>query len=133
MDGTGRLFASLERHLAPELITRVVAFRPDQPRGYDELLAEIPIPAGPFAIVAESFSGPLRVRTCRPMCSMPLTWSCSAGRSRLLGWFRSSSSPSAREGRKDCRAWLGAERDTPFLPLAAPDLQTGNTLFAQNW
>lgn len=62
MDGTGRLFGPLERHLVPDLRTRVVAFPPDQRRSYDQLLAEIPVPAGPFAIVAESFSGPLGIR-----------------------------------------------------------------------
>lgn len=62
MDGTGQLFAPLEGHLAADLGARVVAFPPDQPRSYDELLGEMTIPAGPFAIVAESFSGPLGIR-----------------------------------------------------------------------
>lgn len=62
MDGTGRLFASFERHLAPDLCPRVIVFPPDQPRSYDELLGEIAVPRGRFAIVAESFSGPLGIR-----------------------------------------------------------------------
>ncbi|MEK9138958.1 MAG: alpha/beta fold hydrolase [Bacteroidota bacterium] len=62
MDGTGRLFASFHRHLIADLRARVIAFPSDQPRGYDQLLGEIPVPAGPFAIVAESFSGPLGIR-----------------------------------------------------------------------
>ena len=62
MDGTGQLFAPLERHLGPDVRARVVAFPADQPRGYDQLLDEIAVPAGPFAIVAESFSGPLGIR-----------------------------------------------------------------------
>ena len=62
MDGTGRLFAPLERHLVPDIRARAVAFSPDQPRSYDELLAEVSIPDGPLAIVAESFSGPLGIR-----------------------------------------------------------------------
>ena len=62
MDGTGRLFASLEHHLAPDLRARVVAFPPDQPRSYAKLIGEIAVPTGPFAIVAESFSGPLGIR-----------------------------------------------------------------------
>lgn len=62
MDGTGRLFASLLPHLAPDLRPRVVAYPPDRPRSYDELLDDLPVPAGPFAIVAESFSGPLGIR-----------------------------------------------------------------------
>jgi pimeloyl-[acyl-carrier protein] methyl ester esterase len=62
MDGTGELFAPLEGHLDPAIGARVVAYPRDQPRSYDELLAEMTIPAGPFAIVAESFSGPLGIR-----------------------------------------------------------------------
>jgi pimeloyl-ACP methyl ester carboxylesterase len=62
MDGTGRLFGPLERHLVPDLRPRVVAFPPDVPRSYEQLLAEIPMVAGPVAIVAESFSGPLAIR-----------------------------------------------------------------------
>lgn len=62
MDGTGRLFAPLIPHLARELRPRVVAFSPSVPRDYDELLGELAIPDAPFAIVAESFSGPLGVK-----------------------------------------------------------------------
>jgi pimeloyl-ACP methyl ester carboxylesterase len=62
MDGTGKLFASLLRHLIPELRPRVVTFPRDQPRTYAELLGEVPVPREPFAIVAESFSGPLGIR-----------------------------------------------------------------------
>jgi pimeloyl-[acyl-carrier protein] methyl ester esterase len=62
MDGTGQLFAPLEGHLAADIGARVVPFPPDRPRSYDELLGEMTIPAGPFAIVAESFSGPLAIR-----------------------------------------------------------------------
>lgn len=62
MDGTGQLFATFTPRLAPDLHPRVVAYPLDRPCGYDELLGEIPVPEGPFAIVAESFSGPLGVR-----------------------------------------------------------------------
>jgi pimeloyl-ACP methyl ester carboxylesterase len=62
MDGTGSLFRSLERELAPDLRPRVVAYPPDQHRSYDQLLAQVPVPTGPFAIVAESFSGPIGIR-----------------------------------------------------------------------
>lgn len=65
MDGTGTLFEPLTAALAtiaPALIPRVIAYPPDRPLGYDALLATIPVPDGPFAIVAESFSGPLGIR-----------------------------------------------------------------------
>src|ERR1700679_4387919 len=61
MDGTGRLFAAFQPLLAPALGARVCAFPPDRPLGYEQLLAEVDVPSGPFAIVAESFSGPLGI------------------------------------------------------------------------
>jgi pimeloyl-[acyl-carrier protein] methyl ester esterase len=61
LDGTGRLFARLQPLLAPALGARVVSFPADRALGYQELLAELEVPSGPFAIVAESFSGPLGV------------------------------------------------------------------------
>ena len=63
LDGTGRLFA----RIAPILATtrdphpHVVSYPTDRPLGYRELLERIDVPAGPFAIIAESFSGPLGV------------------------------------------------------------------------
>jgi pimeloyl-[acyl-carrier protein] methyl ester esterase len=61
LDGTGRLFGRLQPHLDPAVSARVVSFPPDRALGYQDLLAELVIPRGPFAIVAESFSGPLGV------------------------------------------------------------------------
>jgi pimeloyl-ACP methyl ester carboxylesterase len=61
MDGTGRLFDRLLPLLDPAIGARAVSFPPDRPLGYEQLLAELEIPRGPFAIVAESFSGPLGV------------------------------------------------------------------------
>lgn len=61
MDGTGRLFARLHPLLDPALGARVVSFPTDRTLGYGDLLAELEVPSGPFAIVAESFSGPLGI------------------------------------------------------------------------
>jgi pimeloyl-ACP methyl ester carboxylesterase len=61
MDGTGRLFARLARALAPHVKTRVIAYPSDAILTYDELLARIEIPRRPFAVVAESFSGPVGI------------------------------------------------------------------------
>ncbi len=61
LDGTGRLFDPLLPHLDPALDARAVSFPPDRPLGYQDLLAELDIPRGPFAVVAESFSGPLGI------------------------------------------------------------------------
>ncbi len=62
MDGTGELFASCVRFLAADLQPQIVAYSRERPLGYEELLQEVPIPAAPFAILAESFSGPLGIR-----------------------------------------------------------------------
>jgi pimeloyl-ACP methyl ester carboxylesterase len=62
LDGTGTLLAPFARRLEPALAPRIVSFPSDVPLGYDELLERIDIPAGRFAIVAESFSGPLGIR-----------------------------------------------------------------------
>ena len=40
----------------------MVSFPQDRLLGYDDLLNRIELPEGPFAIVAESFSGPLGIR-----------------------------------------------------------------------
>ena len=62
MDGTGRLFRPLEDRLHPKHRARAVAFPADQRRSYDDLLRAIVVPRQKFAIVAESFSGPLAIR-----------------------------------------------------------------------
>jgi pimeloyl-ACP methyl ester carboxylesterase len=62
MDGTGLLFDAFARHMAPRLTPQIVAFPCDVSLTYDELLQRIDVPTTPFAIVAESFSGPLGIR-----------------------------------------------------------------------
>jgi pimeloyl-ACP methyl ester carboxylesterase len=62
LDGTGRLFEPLIRHLPPGLRPVVVAYPGDKPYGYAELLplVEAAIPeVGDFLVLGESFSGPL--------------------------------------------------------------------------
>jgi pimeloyl-[acyl-carrier protein] methyl ester esterase len=63
-DGSGRLFAPLLAQRDLPFDPRVVALPADLPRGYDELLAwmEPRLPAEPFVLLAESFSGPLAIR-----------------------------------------------------------------------
>lgn len=65
LDGTGRLFARLARALPPSMEPRIVRFPPDRLLGYRDLvrLATGQLPAKrPFALLAESFSGPLALR-----------------------------------------------------------------------
>src|SRR5258706_6807633 len=62
MDGTGRLFSWLVAELPRQIAPRVISYRTDEPLGYRDLEKRIAIPDEPFAIVAESFSGPLAIR-----------------------------------------------------------------------
>lgn len=60
--GGAKLF---ERFLAglPDWITpRIVTYPTDRIVTYDEILASIELPAGPFALLAESYAGPLGIR-----------------------------------------------------------------------
>jgi pimeloyl-ACP methyl ester carboxylesterase len=64
LDGSGRLYAPLldagPRAFRPE----VVSYPPDEPLGYDDLVARVRarLPRGRFVLLAESFSGPIAVR-----------------------------------------------------------------------
>ena len=62
MDGTGKLFAPFLKQLPSHLRPRVVAYPRDRVLTYSQLLKEIEIPDAPFAIIAESFSGPIAIQ-----------------------------------------------------------------------
>ena len=64
-DGTGRLFRSFVDALPPQLTPSVIAYPPDVPGSYSDLEARVRslLPCDrAFAIVAESFSGPIAIR-----------------------------------------------------------------------
>lgn len=64
MDGSGALYAPLldagPRAFRPE----VLSYPPDEPLGYDALVARVRrrLPRGRFVLLAESFSGPVAIR-----------------------------------------------------------------------
>jgi pimeloyl-ACP methyl ester carboxylesterase len=65
LDGSGRLYAPLLAAGPRGLDPRLVAFPPDEPLGYDDLLPRCreALPTrGPYLLLAESFSGPLAIR-----------------------------------------------------------------------
>jgi pimeloyl-ACP methyl ester carboxylesterase len=65
LDGTGRLFRPLLDALPPTLSPKVIAYPKDAVRDPAELrrLIEAALPSeGPFAVIAESFSGPLALK-----------------------------------------------------------------------
>ena len=63
LDGTGLLFARLVEALDNRVRTRVVAYPPDKPLGYEALAARVADSLGPERVVllGESFSGPVAV------------------------------------------------------------------------
>jgi pimeloyl-ACP methyl ester carboxylesterase len=64
LDGSGRLFAPLLAAGPRDLDPEPVSYPPNEPLGYDELvaLARRRLPRGRFVLLAESFSGPVAVR-----------------------------------------------------------------------
>jgi pimeloyl-ACP methyl ester carboxylesterase len=61
LDGTGELVQDFAAHLPADLGPRIVRYPIDEAVGYAALLERIDLPASRFAIVGESFSGPLGV------------------------------------------------------------------------
>jgi pimeloyl-ACP methyl ester carboxylesterase len=64
-DGTGRLSRYFADALPPQLTPSVIAYPPDAPESYSDLEARVRslLPSDrAFAIVAESFSGPIAIR-----------------------------------------------------------------------
>lgn len=62
MDGTGLLFRSLVEALPKPIAPLVHAYDAQQRLGYDALRAALPTIDEPYAILGESFSGPLAIR-----------------------------------------------------------------------
>jgi pimeloyl-ACP methyl ester carboxylesterase len=90
-DGSGRLFDPLLK--LPELPfePHVVALPADLPRGYDDLVGwlEPQLPAKPFVLLAESFSGPLAIRLAarNPGRVTHLVLAATFLRAPLQPWF----------------------------------------------
>lgn len=63
LDGTGRLFQWFESAIEPHATTRVVSYPSDPSLTLEELVdhASLQVPRVPYAIVAESFSGPIAI------------------------------------------------------------------------
>ncbi len=64
LDGSGRLFAPLLEAGPRGFVPEVVPYPPDEPLGYDDLVARVRrrLPRGRFLVLAESFSGPIAIR-----------------------------------------------------------------------
>lgn len=69
MDGSGRLFGPFMAALPPGVTAQVSSYRTDVFHDYDELARGVTLPDEPFALVAESFAGPLglRIAAARPV------------------------------------------------------------------
>lgn len=91
-DGSGRLFAPFLAETPLPFEPRVIALPSDAPRGYDELTARVvdQLPTDrPFALLAESFSGPLAIRFAsrRPRLLTHLVLVATFLRSPLQPWL----------------------------------------------
>lgn len=64
LDGTGRLFQSLQEALDPNIATVVASYPVDLPLGYHALCEEVvrDLPSKPHVVVAESFSSPIALK-----------------------------------------------------------------------
>jgi pimeloyl-ACP methyl ester carboxylesterase len=80
MDGTGDLFAPLLPFLSPPVNTQVVSYPRDQRLGHAELaegvLAQLPQDR-PFALLGESFSGPIAAAVAARSTPVALILACS--------------------------------------------------------
>ena len=92
LDGTGRLYRRLVGALEPGAQVRVIGYPSERFLGYRELaeLAVAQEPAGAYAIVAESFSGPVAVLVgaSRPERLRGIILSASFVVSPAPGWLR---------------------------------------------
>lgn len=63
LDGTGKLFQNFIEQLGARIAARIIAYPLDQALGYEELtrLVERQLPAAPYFLLAESFSGPVGI------------------------------------------------------------------------
>jgi len=63
MDGTGELLEALARRLTLSRPVHIVSYPPGKPLGYDDLtaFAAARAPGGRFAVLGESFSGPIAI------------------------------------------------------------------------
>ena len=71
MDGTGHLFRWFASAIHSVAIPKVVSYRQDQIVTVDKLITHVGscVPSGPFAIVAESFSGPIAIKLAQTLSS----------------------------------------------------------------
>lgn len=91
-DGSGRLFEPLLAQAGLPFEPHVAALPADLPRGYDDLVGwlEPRLPTEPFALLAESFSGPLAIRlaTRHPGRVTHLVLAATFLRAPLRPWLR---------------------------------------------
>ena len=90
LDGTGRLFDPLLQVLPEDWPARVVAYPPDRPLGYRELLplvlAALPGDGRAYVLLGESFGGPLALKAALAAPRPPVAVVLSASFIRNPSW-----------------------------------------------
>lgn len=125
LDGTGHLFAPIQKTLEPDFQTLVFSYPTDELLAYDALVSNVQrdLPKTPFVIVAESFSGPiaLKVAVRKPQGLQALVLSTSfAANPRPWLSFLFSSFIGAWCFRPQMPAWM--IRSLMAGPDAPPEL-----------
>jgi|AMFO01.1.fsa_nt_gi hypothetical protein len=125
LDGTGRLFGPLLRAVEERRIAHVVSYSPRAVVGYAGLLPALSRarPArGPWAVVAESFSGPLALRLARlrpaGLVAVVLVASFVRSPRRVPAWAAALAGPpvlSLPPSRRLVRRYLAGDDAAPVL------------------
>lgn len=79
MDGTGTLFDPFVSHLPSDYAVQVVSYPNDRALSYEELAAFVlaQLPAGPFVLLGESFSGPVALAVAQQREPVALVLVCT--------------------------------------------------------
>jgi pimeloyl-[acyl-carrier protein] methyl ester esterase len=94
LDGTGLLFTDFIAALPPDIEPVVVSYPNDPTLGYMELeaVARAKLPAQPFILLGESFSGPIAISIAASaptwLCGLVLCCSFARNPHQPLGWVR---------------------------------------------
>lgn len=134
LDGTGARITPFIREVEPAMQTRIIAYPSEQPMGYTELesLVRRALPSGErYALLAESFSGPLGIRlAAEPPEGLAAVILCGTFARNPFPWLSAVRPLAVRIPFKSLPRWLRApllwgSRDPGRAPPAASRASAG--------
>ena len=135
LDGTGARITPFIRELEPAMHTRIIGYPSDEPMGYTELESlvrrELPSGGERYALLAESFSGPLGIRlAAAPPAGLAAVILCGTFARNPFPWLRVVRPLAVRIPFKSLPRWLRApllwgSRDPERAPPAASRASAG--------